>query len=165
MNMIYKLSDLNRKNFKASEFYQSDQAQFNKIDNIPKEQATLENLDLLADKMQDVRNILNKPVIITSGYRSLDLNRLLNGSSLNSYHLYGLAADFIVKDHSPLEICKLLKNKIKIDKLIASYRWNPKTKKYIKWTHLQINFDENKNRNYILHEKSQGSIKKFLKIF
>ena len=119
--MIYKLSDLNRKNFNAIEFYGSRTARLHKIENTPKEQATLENLDILADKAQEMRDLINKPIHITSGYRSLELNQTLPGSASDSYHMYGLAFDFVIGGMTPIEICKFFSNKIRCDKMIASY--------------------------------------------
>ena len=148
--MIYKLSDLNRKNFKAIEFYHSDIAIKNKIDNQPKEQATLENLDILADKMQEVRDLLKSPIIITSGYRCLDLNMKLTNSAKDSFHLYGLAADFIVKNKSAEEVVKFLSNEISADKVIATHY--KKNNRNSQWVHLQVQSNWKENRNLFLGE-------------
>lgn len=148
--MIYKLSDLNRKNFKAREFYHSNTAIKNNIDNTPFEQATLENLDILADKMQEVRDLLKLPIIITSGYRSLELNQMLTASAKDSFHMYGLAADFVVLGKNPTEIVKILSKNIVVDKAIASHM-NLNGKETF-WTHLQIQSGASQNRNLFLKE-------------
>lgn len=46
--------------------------------------------------LQPVRSYLNEKVTITSGYRSVQVNREVNGSA-GSYHMYGMAADFKVE--------------------------------------------------------------------
>ena len=148
--MIYKLSDLNRKNFKAIEFYHSDIALKNNIDNQPKEQATLENLDILADKMQEVRDLLKSPIIITSGYRCLELNMKLTNSAKDSFHLHGLAADFIVKNMSAEEVVTFLSNEISADKVIATHY--KKNNRNSQWVHLQIQTNWKENRNLFLGE-------------
>lgn len=163
--MIYKLSDLNRKNFKAFEFYDSRTARLHKIDNTPKEQATLENLDILADKAQEMRDLIDQPIHITSGYRSLELNKNLTGSATDSYHMYGLAIDFVVANMSPIEICKFFSNKIQCDRMIASYLWDKKDRRYKKWVHVQINNQQNQNNNYFLLEKIKNGEKQFRKLF
>tara|TARA_Y100000592_G_scaffold49713_1_gene78754 strand:- start:22847 stop:23338 length:492 start_codon:yes stop_codon:yes gene_type:complete len=163
--MIYKLSDLNRKNFKASEFYSSSTARLQKIDNTPKEQATLENLDILADKAQEMRDLIGKPIHITSGYRSLELNKTLIGSAADSYHMYGLAFDFVIGGMTPIEICKFFINKIQCDKMIASYLWDNTKKYYKKWVHVQVNYQPNQNNNYFLLEKIKNGEKQFRKLF
>ena len=148
--MIYKLSDLNRKNFNAKEFYNSRTALKNNIDNTPKEQATLENLDILADKMQELRDYFSCPINITSGFRCYELNKMLTASAKDSFHLYGLAADFVIKDQDPVEIVKILSKNISVDKAIASQI--DKNNKKITWTHLQVQFNSNDNRNLYLSE-------------
>ncbi len=156
--MIYKLSDLNRKNFKAKEFYNSNTALKHNINNTPVEQATLENLDILADKMQEVRDLLKLPIVITSGFRCLELNQKLTASAKDSFHMYGLAADFVVRGKSPREVVKILSKNIVVDKAIASYM-NINGNETL-WTHLQIQSDLKHNRNLFLTESiTQQGIK------
>lgn len=163
--MIYKLSDLNRKNFNAIEFYGSRTARLHKIENTPKEQATLENLDILADKAQEMRDLINKPIHITSGYRSLELNQTLPGSASDSYHMYGLAFDFVIGGMTPIEICKFFSNKIRCDKMIASYSWDRKDKRYKRWVHVQINNQSSQDNNYFLLERIKNGEKQFKRLF
>ena len=51
----------------------------------------------LLAKLVELRDVLKKPVYITSGYRCFEYNRKVGGVA-NSYHLNGLAADIKVKD-------------------------------------------------------------------
>jgi len=55
----------------------------------------LENLYLLALLMEKIRGLFNRPVTITSGYRTPERNREVGGSQ-NSLHLKGLACDFYI---------------------------------------------------------------------
>ena len=55
--------------------------------------------------LQNIRDHFNKPITITSGYRSPSYNKKIGGVS-NSQHTKGTAADIIVKDTSPLEVAK-----------------------------------------------------------
>ncbi|MEA2022366.1 MAG: D-Ala-D-Ala carboxypeptidase family metallohydrolase [Candidatus Caldatribacteriota bacterium] len=62
----------------------------------------------LLAKLVELRNILERPVYITSGYRCPKYNQKVGGV-LNSYHCIGLAADITVKDMELillLEICE-----------------------------------------------------------
>ena len=62
----------------------------------------------LLAKLVKLRNTLERPVYITSGYRCFEYNQKVGGVP-NSYHLIGLAADIKVKDISLidlLEICE-----------------------------------------------------------
>lgn len=51
----------------------------------------------LVELLQKVRNYFGKAVTITSGYRTVAHNKKVGGSA-DSQHLYGIAADIIVKD-------------------------------------------------------------------
>lgn len=50
----------------------------------------------LVDTLQKVRNYFGAPVTITSGYRTVSHNKKVGGSE-DSKHMYGVAADFVVK--------------------------------------------------------------------
>jgi zinc D-Ala-D-Ala carboxypeptidase len=112
-------------NFTVEEFTISREAAIRRIDNTPSEEI-LKNLKILALKMEEIRELLgNVPLVVTSGYRSPDLNRIVGGAS-NSQHLQGLACDFICpKFGSPYDICVAIRDsKILYDQLIHEYgRW------------------------------------------
>lgn len=78
--------------FTVEEFARSDVAIRKGIYNFPSADV-LENLRVLAAKLETVRTILGRPVFISSGYRSEELNKAIGGSE-NSKHMTGLAADF-----------------------------------------------------------------------
>lgn len=59
----------------------------------------------LLQRLQKLRDILNKPVIITSGYRNQEHNRRVGGAP-NSYHLRGMAADITVQGTNPQDLAK-----------------------------------------------------------
>lgn len=92
------------KNFKLSEFFQSSTAAKNGIKNEPiaDERATIvRNINLLVDNVLDpIRDKFCAPVIITSGYRCPQVNRLVGGVD-NSQHVSGCAADFHVMGFTP----------------------------------------------------------------
>lgn len=79
-----------------SELIYSDTAVINNINNMPTIQAL--------DKMQDLIHYVLQPVRlkfgainVTSGYRCKTLNQKVGGA-INSEHLYGQAADFVMYD-------------------------------------------------------------------
>lgn len=72
------------KNFKVKEFACKDGSDIVLID------------PLLIWILQNVRDHFGKVVNITSGYRTVAHNKTVSGSASNSYHLYGMAADFTV---------------------------------------------------------------------
>jgi len=57
----------------------------------------------LLAKLVKLRNILERPVYITSGYRCPKYNQKIGGVP-NSYHRIGLAADIKVKDIGLIEL-------------------------------------------------------------
>lgn len=88
-----------------------------KVDNNPVG-VHLANLKKLAAALEQVRALFNKPIIITSGYRSPALNKLVDGSATSS-HCHGLAADFHVQGMTDKEVCEIIAaNRIQFDQLI-----------------------------------------------
>ena len=57
----------------------------------------------LLGKLVELRNTLERPVYITSGYRCFAYNQKVGGVA-NSYHCIGLAADIKVKDINLIEL-------------------------------------------------------------
>lgn len=78
--------------FALREFIDSPTARSQGITNEP-DGAALANLERLADVLELVRETLGCPLRITSGYRCLELNRVVGGAK-TSAHLEGRAADF-----------------------------------------------------------------------
>ena len=126
-------------NFKLSELIYSEVAINNNINNMP-DVLSLDNiLNLIFYCLQPARNLLAQPMIITSGYRCKKLNSLVGGVK-NSAHLFGCAADFIVKNCSVSHVIAIISNSdIEFDQLINEYD---------KWVH--ISYAKNKNRRQIL---------------
>ena len=101
------------------------------IDNMPTPYA-LEHLKTLCVAMEQVRTLLgDRPIHVTSGYRSDELNRKTPGSSPTSAHVNGLAMDFICPSFgTPLDICKAIAaSPILFDQVIYEYR---------SWVHFAI---------------------------
>ena len=80
------------KYFTLRELTFSKLAQDHDIDNTP-DAKTLETLKYTASQLDKVRELLNKPVNISSGYRCLQVNRRI-GSKDTSQHLKAEAIDF-----------------------------------------------------------------------
>lgn len=76
------------KNFNKSEFDSKDGSE------MPED--VLENVVKLANQLQYVRDYLNKPIKVNSGYRSAEHNKSIGGAK-NSQHILGKAADITVK--------------------------------------------------------------------
>lgn len=92
------------------------------IDNTPTLQ-DLANLHDLAAALEQVRALLGRPLLITSGYRSAKLNQAIGGAA-HSAHMLGYAADFISPPESPLDICHAIaRSSIPFDQLIQEHDW------------------------------------------
>ena len=122
-------------NFSISELCKSDKAKQNGINNTPNLACVDNMLNLIFYCLQPVRNLLNKPVIISSGFRCPELNKLVGGAT-NSQHLHGKAADFKVQGMTIQQTINfILKSNIEYDQLINEYD---------KWVH--ISFSKGNNR-------------------
>ena len=103
--------------FTLEEFTLSSTALALKIDNKP-EPEHLKNLKKLAEVMEKVRSLFNKPIEITSGYRNPKVNKAVGGVP-NSAHALGFAADFHVHGLTDLEAAKKIRDsKLTFDQLI-----------------------------------------------
>lgn len=110
--------------FMLSEFLDSQKATREGIANIP-DAASLRNLRRVAQALEQVRLLLGGlPVVISSGYRSPELNAAVGGSR-SSAHMRGLAVDFTCGAYgTPLQICKLLvAANFPFDQLIYEGTW------------------------------------------
>ena len=113
-------------NFWLSEFVQSETAERAGISNEPEGEA-LQNLRATtAPGMQRVRNLLGCPVLVSSGYRSPELNRRIGGSP-TSGHMKGLAVDFRAPSYGPpLRVAQRIlehASEIRFDQLIHEGSW------------------------------------------
>ncbi|WP_071133827.1 D-Ala-D-Ala carboxypeptidase family metallohydrolase [Millionella massiliensis] len=136
------------KYFTIEELCASDIAERKKIDNTPNADARLRMQRLIEQLLDPIRAAWGGPIMVTSGYRSPELNKKVGGVS-NSQHMKGEAADITVgsvEDNKRLfdKIVELQKaGKIAFDQLIdeTSYSW------------LHISFKATGNRNQVLHKK------------
>ena len=92
------------------------------FDNTPPAFA-LNNLQRLAEFLEQVRDLLGKPMIVDSGYRSPEVNHAV-GSTSNSQHIKGCACDFRVPGMTPAEVVEAIhKSDLTYDQLILELGW------------------------------------------
>lgn len=84
------------KNFKLREFECRDGSHLVKLD------------ERLLEKLQKMRDIIKKPIIVHSGYRTPEYNKKVGGAP-RSQHLEGKAADIKVSGMNPHEVAKFAK--------------------------------------------------------
>ena len=112
--------------FTMSELTLSETAARYGLDNDPPAEV-VENLKLLAARLDDIREYLGHPVHISSGYRSPAVNRAVGGSlKPPSAHTRGLAADLTCPGYgTPLQVAKAIASSgIPFDQVIHEFgRW------------------------------------------
>lgn len=92
-------------------------------DNTPS-QAVVDALTDTAERMEAVRALLGHSIIVNSGYRSVEVNRIVGGVA-NSAHTTGHAVDFICPAFgTPMEVAQAIHaSNIEFDQLIKEYGW------------------------------------------
>jgi hypothetical protein len=131
--------------FTLEELTASETAARRGIDNTPP-QAVIARLRHTAMGLEAVRIRLGAPVIISSGYRSPELNLAVGGST-NSDHMTGDAVDFICPGFgAPSTIVSALKDAgIEFDQLIEEFG---------RWVHMSFGL---RRRGQVLRIDSQGT--------
>lgn len=88
---------INISNFSFNELTKTD----TELENTPSDMNVIRNLVRLSEFLQIIRNELQLPIIVNSGYRSKEVNESVGGV-LSSYHVKGLAADIKCADMDKL---------------------------------------------------------------
>ena len=132
------------KHFKLIEFTKSMTAIRKGISN-EAGSGEIKNLtDLCYGILEPVRAKFEKPVIITSGYRSEELCEAI-GSKKTSQHAKGQAVDFEIAGVSNLQVALWLSNNCDFDQLILEF-WTGEANSG--WIH--SSFSEGSNRKQVL---------------
>jgi hypothetical protein len=116
------------------------------IDNTPPE-GVFANLGILAQGLEEVRELLGHQLHIDSGYRCDILNAAVRGSR-NSAHTKGYAADFVCPAYgTPLEIVRaIVASDIQFDQCIQEGTW------------VHISFDPQMRREVLTAHFSGGKV-------
>jgi len=134
-----------------SEVIRSESAKRNGISNMPTDQH-IANFKLLAEKVfEPIRVNFRCPINLSSGYRSVELNRIIGGS-LTSQHCTGEAID-IDMDGTPHAVT---------NKMVFNY-----IKDYLQFDQLIYEFgtDENPDWVHVSYESSGKQRKQVLKAY
>ena len=138
--------------FKLSEFVVSETASRHGIDNTPPEEAVANLRRLCQGTLEPLREALQLPVVITSGFRTKALNDRLAHSSERSQHMQGCAADFYVSCAGREVLIKAFRliitsHEIDYDQLIL----------YPNFIHVSY-VSKERNRHNILKARSNGKL-------
>jgi zinc D-Ala-D-Ala carboxypeptidase len=135
------------------EVTKSNQATALRIANLPNAEQ-INNLKLVCTEVFDkVREHFGKPIGISSAFRSVELNRRINGAK-NSQHMEGKALDIdgdILGGVTNKDIFDYIKNNCTFDQLI----WEFGSENAPDWVH--VSYNKGVNRKQILRAiKSEG---------
>jgi len=144
------------KNFSLIELTKSQTAERKGIPNDPSADH-ISNLELLCERvLQPVRDHFNHVVSISSGYRSSELCIAI-GSSLDSQHAKGQAADFEIFGISNRELADYIHFNLNYDQLILEY-WKGEDEPNSGWVHCSFTLNGNR-KQYLRAYKENGSTK------
>lgn len=140
-------------NFTLEEFYKSQTAIRNGIDNAPSDEVIVNLECLVRNLLQPLRDKLGRGIRVSSGYRCQELNRRIGGA-LNSDHTKGYAADIEVQGMDNKELFLFVRDNFKFTKLILEFYEEgiPDSG----WLHLSYNPSELKRYCYIAKKDSKG---------
>lgn len=133
------------------EVIRSEYAKRNGINNMPNAEYT-ENLIELAQKIfEPIRKHFNKPIHISSGFRSKILNEKIGGAK-NSQHTLGQALDIDQGNRKEnIEIFEFIKNNLPFDQLINEFGYD--------WVHVSYNPDGRQRGEVLDAIKEEGKTK------
>lgn len=148
--MSIKLS----KNFTLEELINSPTAKAKKINNKPNKEVTENLTKLVTNILQPIRDKWNAPIVITSGYRSVELNKAVGGSP-TSQHRTGDAADIRTKSDEEIDnlaLFNMIKRMIEEGKIIVGQLiWEYGSNNGPDWIH--VSNPSNKHKNQVLRIK------------
>lgn len=128
---------LKRKNFEPEDFFASPTAKKLNINNSTTNVNILTSLMAVADKIQEIRDLLGHPIKVNSAYRCSSLNLAVK-SKPTSQHVLGEAIDFVCPAFgTPAQVVEKIKqSKIVVDQCIEESTW----------VHLSIKLTGNRNQ-------------------
>lgn len=118
--------------FTLAEMTASATARAKNLNNTPPLTAVFNLCALCSLILEPLRVAWGRPLVVTSGYRSKEVNEAVGGVA-NSYHTLGLAADIRCTPDEGLRLCDLLSRNPYLDKALFEH-----TKSGSQWLHIQI---------------------------
>ena len=130
-------------NFELAELIKSQVAERKGIPNNPSPDH-IDNLkSLCINVLQPIRSEFDKPVIISSGFRSAELCIAI-GSKPTSQHAEGKAADLEIPGVDNMELAMWIKNNLNFDQLILEFYKDGEPNSG--WIHVSWNGEGNRNQ-------------------
>ena len=140
--------------FSYQEFIKSQTAARKGIKNEP-DDAQLYSMKMVCmNILEPIRTTFERPVIITSGFRSPELCVAI-GSSTNSQHAKGEAADFELPGFDNKEVAEWVRSNLNFDQLILEY-YTPDDPSS-GWIHCSV-VEENNRKECLVYDGKSYSI-------
>lgn len=141
------------KNLSLAEMIRSESAKRNGISNMPAEEHLTNMKKLAINVFQPIREHFNIPIHISSGYRSLELNKAIKGSK-TSQHCTGEAIDIDMDGTtiSNAQIFNWIKNNIVFDQMI----WEFGTDSNPDWVHVSYESSGKQRKQILKATKKNG---------
>jgi hypothetical protein len=140
-------------NLLLAEVTRSETAKRKGISNMPTAEH-IENFKKLASNIfQPIREHFGKPIIISSGYRSAELNKAIGGS-LSSQHCSGEAIDIDMDgtDITNAQIFYYIKDNLNFDQII----WEFGTNTNPDWVHVSFAANRSQRKQMLVAKKVNG---------
>ena len=142
------------KNFSLIELTSSETAVRKGINNTPTTEVVVNLKYLCENVMQPLRDWYGKPINITSGYRSPQLNKAIGGST-TSDHCLGRAIDFTLPQDDYKEVFDYIRENLIFDQLI----WEMGNDIAPQWIHVSFRIDNNRKQVLRAYKNAIGQTK------
>lgn len=146
------------KHFTIEELTSSDRARELGIDNTPDKDSIERLTTLIVEVLDPARELLGKPIVVTSGYRCSVLNTAVGGQP-NSQHTKGEAAD--LQCYNNKYLFDIIRENLSFDQLILEtkdiFDRNGNKTGVREWVH--ISYKKGKNRKQVLRMHNGKTIK------
>lgn len=142
------------KNLSLAEMIRSESAKRNGISNMPTEEHLANMKKLAINVFQPIREHFKAPIHISSGYRSLELNKAIKGASKTSQHALGQAID-IDMDGTKItnkKVFDYIKDNLEFDQLIFEFG----TDSNPAWVHVSFNPNGKQRKQILKATKKNG---------
>jgi hypothetical protein len=140
-------------NLSLAEVTRSETAKRRGISNMPTAEHIENFKKLAANIFQPIREHFGKPIIISSGYRSAELNKAIGGS-LSSQHSSGEAIDIDMDgtDITNAQIFNYIKDNLNFDQMI----WEFGTDTNPDWVHVSFAANRSQRKQILVAKKVNG---------
>ena len=123
------------------------------ISNTPSDEIVQNLVALCENVLEPISQQWQAPVVVSSGYRSPELNSMIGGSK-TSQHCFGMAADIEIMGVDNCDLCRWIENALDYDQLILEFH-NHSEGPNSGWVHVSYNQSGNRRQN-LTATKSSG---------